>query len=107
MKDAVFHPRALEAIRAFPEDVKDTLGQSILLLQQGKTLSMPHSRPMPSVGAGVEELRVRGRDGAYRALYCSRSARGVLVFHAFAKKSAQTAAHDIELGRKRLQEMYT
>jgi phage-related protein len=105
VKQAVFHPRAIETIRGFPEEVKDELGQCIFLLQQGKSLTMPHSRPMPGVGAGVEELRVRGRDGIYRAFYYSRSKQGVLVFHAFVKKTAGTPWQDMELGRRRLLEM--
>jgi phage-related protein len=36
---------------------------------------MPPSRPMPSVGPGVEELRIRDRSGIYRAFYYTKSAR--------------------------------
>jgi len=60
---------------------------------------------MPSVGAGVSELRVKGQDNIFRVFYYTASARGVLVFHAFAKKTRRTPAREIELGRKRLQEL--
>lgn len=49
MKPAFFHPRAREALRAFPEEVKKELGKAILDLQKGQTLRMPLSRPMPTV----------------------------------------------------------
>ena len=66
---------------------------------------MPHSRPMPRVAAGVSELRVRAEDGVYRAFYFTQSPEGILVFHAFVKKTQQTPALEIELGRKRLKEL--
>ena len=71
----------------------------------GEQLGMPHSRPMPSVAAGVSELRVQGEDGAYRAFYLTPSPEGILVFHAFVKKTRQTPAPEIGLARKRLKEL--
>ena len=66
---------------------------------------MPLSRPMNGVAAGVEELRVKDRTGAYRAFYFARLAGAVLIFHAFEKKTAKTPPHEITLARKRLKEM--
>ena len=105
MKPAIFHPAALTAIREFPESVRKELGEAILDLQEGSVLGMPLSRAMPSVAVGVSELRIRGRDGIYRAFYYTRSSRGILVVHAFVKKSQATAKHELELGRKRLREL--
>jgi phage-related protein len=82
------------------------LGEAILELQRGNRLAMPLSRPMPVVGRGVHELRVKDAAGIYRAFYVLQSARGVVVFHAFGKKSQKTPAAEIELGRKRLREMF-
>jgi phage-related protein len=66
---------------------------------------MPNSRPVPGVAAGVSELRVKGADGNYRAFYYAASSRGVLVFHAFVKKTQRTPPLEIELARKRLKEL--
>jgi phage-related protein len=66
---------------------------------------MPYSRPMPGVAAGVSELRVKGEDGAYRAFYFTASARGILVFHAFVKKTQRTPPLEIDLAKKRLKEI--
>ena len=60
---------------------------------------------MPSVGPGVSELRLHGADGQFRAFYFTADARGILVFHAFSKKTQQTSLVEIDLGRKRLKEM--
>ncbi len=105
MKLAVFHPKARDAIREFPEDVRREFGKVIFDLQKGEKLSMPLSRTMASVAAGVEELRVRDRSGAYRVFYYTKLADSVLIFHAFAKKTQKTPPHEIALAQKRLKEM--
>ena len=56
-------------MRKFPEDVRREFGKIIFDLQKGEKLSMPLSRSMSSVAAGVEELRIRDRSGAYRVFY--------------------------------------
>jgi len=66
---------------------------------------MPHSRPMPDVAAGVNELRVSGPDGTYRTFYYSAYQDRVLVFHAFAKKTQQTPQSEIKVAKKRLKEL--
>jgi phage-related protein len=71
----------------------------------GEVLQMPVSRPMPDVSVGVAELRVRDENGIYRVFYYTASARGILVFHAFTKKTQHTLPSEIELGRKRLKEL--
>ena len=105
MKLALFHPKARDAIREFPEDVRREFGKVIFDLQKGEKLSMPLSRPMSSVATGVEELRVKDRSGAYRVFYYARLAYSVLIFHAFAKKTQKTPPHEIALALKRLKEM--
>jgi phage-related protein len=105
VKPAIFHADAKEAIRAFPASVKKSLGKAIWELQKGERLGMPLSKPMRSVGPGVEELRVKDESGAFRAFYYARSSRGILIFHAFGKKSRATPASEIRLGRKRLKEL--
>ena len=66
---------------------------------------MPNSRPMGIVAAGVSELRVQDNNGSYRIFYYTASAKGILVFHAFVKKTQRTPALEIELARKRLKEL--
>jgi phage-related protein len=105
VKSVVFHPKARDTIRSFPEDVRREFGKVIFDLQKGEKLSMPLTRPMASVSSGVEELRVRDRSGAYRAFYYTRLADSVLIFHAFAKKTQKTPRQEITLGQKRLKEM--
>lgn len=60
---------------------------------------------MPGVAAGVSELRIQGEDGSYRVFYYTATRQGVLVFHAFVKKTQRTPPLEIELARKRLKEL--
>jgi phage-related protein len=105
VKAAIFHPAARAAIRLFPEEVRRELGKAIFDLQKGETLSMPLSRPMPSVDAGISELRIRERSGSYRVFYYRQSSRGILVFHAFVKKTQTTPERELDLARARLKEL--
>jgi phage-related protein len=105
MKPALFHPKVRAILRTFPEEVRRELGKAIFDLQKGAILGMPLSKPIPSVGPGVDELRIRDRSGVFRVFYLSRRANSVLVFHAFQKKTQKTSEREIELGQKRLEEM--
>ena len=105
LKAARFHPKVRDIVSSFPVEVKRALGKAIFDLQKGAKLQMPLSRPMASVGSGVEELRVKDGSGAYRVFYFARLADSILVFHAFQNKTEQTPKDEIRLGQKRLKEM--
>ena len=105
MKSAIFHPAARAVIRSFPRVVRRELGKAIFDLQRGEVLGMPLSRWMPALAPGAAELRLRDRQGSYRTFYYAQSLRGILIFHAFVKKSRATPKNELELGRKRLKEM--
>ena len=105
MKSVVWHPKAKDTISEFPESVRKELGYLIYKLQIGETLSMPHSFPMKSVAQGAFELRVRGEDGIYRSFYYTKSVQGILLFHAFKKKTQKTPFDEIVIGQRRLNEL--
>ena len=54
---------------------------------------------MPSIGKGVEEIRIRDDSGSYRVVYTARLADTVYVLHAFQKKTQATAKRDVELAK--------
>ena len=56
---------------------------------------------MPSIGKGVEEIRVSEPSGAYRIIYLARHAEAVYVLHAFQKKTQATPKKDLEIARHR------
>ena len=60
---------------------------------------------MPTVGKGVEEVRVWDDSGTYRVIYTARLADAVYVLHAFHKKTQATARRDLELAKTRYAEL--
>jgi phage-related protein len=48
---------------------------------------------------------VNAADGSFRAFYYTASSQGVLVFHAFVKKTPSTSPLEIEVAKKRLKEL--
>ena len=60
---------------------------------------------MPTIGAGVRELRIRDAVGAYRVIYIATFADAIHVLHAFQKKTQKTARRDLELAAVRLREL--
>ncbi|PKM14491.1 MAG: hypothetical protein CVV12_13680 [Gammaproteobacteria bacterium HGW-Gammaproteobacteria-2] len=85
-------------VRAFPGDVRRVLGEELMRVQFG--LAPVDFKPMPAVGAGACEIRVRlGR--AWRMIYVAKFADAIYVLHAFQKKTQKTAKSDIDLAAKR------
>ena len=68
----------------------------------GPDLGMPHTRAM---GAGLFELRPRGREGVGRTFYCFAIGQRVVILHAFVKKTRETPEHDLKIARKRMKEV--
>jgi phage-related protein len=60
---------------------------------------------MPSIGRGVEEMRIWDETGTYRVVYTARLADAVYVLHAFMKKTQATSKRDIDLAKKRFNEL--
>lgn len=71
-------------------------------LQRGDSLSMPLSRPMPSIGARCHELRIRDRDANWRILY-RIDTDAIVVVAVFAKATRATPPHVLQTAKARLQ----
>ena len=103
MKPICFLGDALKCLRAFPAEARQDAGYQLDLVQRG---SQPDDfKPMPTIGKGVEEVRVRDDAGAWRVIYTARLADAVYVLHAFQKKSQSTSRHDIEIARERFSQL--
>ncbi len=92
-------------IEAFPEEIRGDLADALARLDAGLMLSLPLSRPIPAIGRGVHELRLRNRSGAYRVVYTLGTRGAVYVLHAFKKTTQETSPRNLELARTRLKEV--
>ncbi len=91
-----------ERLREFPADARLRAGFELWELQQGHEPS--DWKPMPSVGLGVNEVRVHTR-GEYRVLYVAKFVEAVYVLHSFSKKTRQTSKRDAHLAKERFLEL--
>lgn len=94
--------RSRSDLRAFPEEARRKAGFQLRALQRGERPS--DVKPMSSIGTGVEEIRIR-TDGAFRIFYVAKFEEAVYVLHAYEKKTQKTAQKDLQLGKRRYQEM--
>jgi len=90
-------------LRDFPADARQDAGYQLDKVQRG--LQPDDFKPMPTIGRGVEEIRLRDDSGIYRVLYTARFAEAVFVLHAFEKKTQRTSQRDIEIAKTRFREM--
>jgi len=91
-----------DQVRDFPDEARGRAGFELWEVQQGNEPS--DWKPMPSIGIGVNEIRIR-EGGAFRLIYVAKFAEAVYVLHAFQKKARKTAKADIELARTRYRAM--
>lgn len=103
MKRLRFLGDSLNCLREFPADARHDAGFQLDKVQRGE--QPDDFKPMPAIGKGVEEIRVRDDSGIYRVIYTARRAEAIYVLHAFQKRTQATAKRDIEVARKRFTEL--
>jgi phage-related protein len=103
LKPVEFAGDSLARLREFAASARRAAGYQLDRVQRG--LEPDDWKPMRTIGAGVRELRIRDRSGAFRVIYLATLADRVVVLHAFRKKTQRTSKQDIDLAAKRLREL--
>ena len=102
MKPVTWIGDSLDRLREFPSDAMHDIGYHLELVQTGS--SPAGWKPMPSIGQGVNEIRVHS-GGEFRLIYIAKFPEAIYVLHVFQKKSRKTTPADIGLARRRLRAM--
>jgi len=102
-KPVEFRGSALADLRRFPNSARREVGYLLDQVQQG--LEPDDWKPIPIVGRGVREIRVRDATGAFRVLYLAIFADAVYVLHCFMKKSQKTSKSDLDLAERRYRDL--
>jgi len=102
-KNLKFIGRSIEDLRDFSKAVRQEIGTQLRQLQRG--IEPNDWKPMPTIGSGVREIRVRDESGAYRVIYVAKFADAIYVLHAFQKKTQKTDRRDLDLAAKRYREL--
>jgi len=85
----------------FSKEARLEAGFLLRRLQQGDKLSLPQSRPMPSIGRRCHELRIVDQSNNWRIIYrIDRDA--IIIADVFSKKSSQTPRSVVEICKARL-----
>lgn len=103
MKPLRFLGDSLKRLREFPKDAKHDAGYQLDRVQRGHQPA--DFKPMPSIGGGVEEIRIWDDAGTYRVIYTARLADAVVVLHAFQKKTQATSKQDLTIARERFAQL--
>lgn len=100
MKPIVFLGDSLKRLREFPDEARHDAGYQLDKVQRGQRPD--DCKPIPSIGKGVEEIRIWDDTGIYRVIYTARLRDAVYVLHAFQKKTQATSKRDLDVARQRL-----
>jgi len=103
VKPLEFLGDSLKVISEFPRDARQAAGYQLRRVQDG---NLPEDfKPIPDIGAGVEEIRVWVSSGTFRVIYTAKLIGRVYVLHAFQKKTQATSKRDMEIARKRYKQL--
>ena len=75
---------------------------SLIELQGLEKVREPHVKHLED---RLWEMRMTGRDGIARAIYVTARERRVVVVRVFVKKTQQTPRRELELARRRAEEV--
>ncbi len=73
-----------------------------LMEKHGVDLRAPHSAPM---GEGLFELRLKASEGIGRVFYCTVKGATIVILHSIVKKTQKTPHKDLEMAKRRLEEV--
>ena len=84
----------------FSAEARIEAGMLLRQLQQGSSLGLPHSRPMPTIGRRCHELRIPDKTVTWRIVYRVDS-DAIVIGEFFPKKSGQTPRKVIDICKQR------
>ena len=85
----------------FSEIARIEAGYLLRQLQKGISLSLPQSRPMPSIGTNCHELRINDENLTWRIIYKIYT-DAILILEVFEKKTSKTPKSIIDTCKKRI-----
>jgi phage-related protein len=89
-----------EVLRGWSKSIREDFGIALGEMQEGRPAALP-VRPMPSIAAGVFELKDSDQSKWYRLVYLARVADTIYVLHCFTKNTAKTEKRDLATAQQR------
>jgi len=85
----------------FSKEARVEAGTLLRRLQEGQSLAMPHSRPMPKIGKRCHEIRVRDESRNWRII-CRIDSDAIVIVAVFPKTTQTTPNSVIKQAKDRL-----
>jgi phage-related protein len=102
-KITFFNQKVEAEILALPAGILANFLHILEMIEDfGPALGKPHTAPM---GAGLFEIRAKGREGIGRALFCTVKGQEIVILHSFIKKTQRTPKKEVEKARRRMKEL--
>jgi phage-related protein len=94
-----------EFVQELSAELQGEFFDAISLLASGEVLTMPLSRNLSSIHAGLHELRLKDRAGQVRVFYFVKRGDAIYLLHAFRKKTQELPKKETDLILKRIKEI--
>jgi phage-related protein len=103
VKPIAFLGNALDDLREFPAPARREAGYQLDQVQHGN--NPDDWKPMPTIGPGIREIRIRDAAGIFRVIYVTKFSDAIYVLHCFQKKTEKTSKADINIAKKRYRDL--
>ncbi len=88
---------------SFPAGILANFLHIVEMIEEfGPALGKPYTA---SMGAGLFEIRAKGKEGIGRSLYCQVKGQEIIILNSFIKKTQKTPKKELELAKKRMKEV--
>ena len=92
-----------DTVLALPSGLRGRYFRLIdLMIDNGANLGGNRTKHIES---DLFELRIRGKEGIARVMYCTMVDKKIVMLHCFTKKTQKTPKKDLNIARNRLKEV--
>jgi len=98
-----YSEKVQQEILELPESVQARyIHLTSIMRFEGAYLGEPHTK---ALGDGLFELRLKGKEGIARVMYCTVINNKIIILHIFIKKSQKIPKKELNLAKKRMKEV--
>ncbi len=87
------------------KNINEDFVDAVSLLEDGRNIGMPLSRPLFNIFIGLHELRLKDSSGIFRFFYYIKKKDGIYFIHAIKKKKEELLPKEKNLVLKRIKEI--